>query len=251
MNSQTGEDSRNLILKVFYRRTPKAFATFSLFCLGFLILKIYILDDIPEIFNGAYKIGLILEAIILSIVSSFVFFLSLNTYSETKGELKRIEHLKNESHRIIYKCQSFITAITYDRIDDKNIVVLSRLGTDSSELKHALEAKKASDLWLGMMSNRSNANPDWIEYIKIEIDTIRRHIDKINRYRDYYDDDTISIVDSIYDARLYSEISWLYTAKLHPDSTLACLHTGILDFAEKINHLKIDLYGKYNFNLGL
>lgn len=249
MNNPVVESSNRLLLKIFYRRTPKVFTLFSLCCLSFLIFKAYVLDDIPEMFSGAYKIGLILEAIILSIISSFVFFLSLNTYSETRKELKKIEYLKVESHRIIYTCQSFITAIIYERIDEKNIINLSKLGTDNAELKQALETKKANELWLGMMSNRSNANPDWIEYIKIEIDTIKRHIDKINRYRDYYDDETLSVIDNIYDAQLHNVISWMYTAKLHPDSTLATLYKWILDFSEKVDKLKSDLYEKYNFNV--
>lgn len=249
MNSPASEYSYHLVLKVLYRRTPKAFALFTLLCLSFLIFKIYILDDMQEIFYGAHKVGLILEAIILSIISSFVFYLSLNTYAETKSELKRIGYLQKESHRIIYTCRSFITAITFDRIDDKNIIVLSKLSSDNFEFMNALKSKKVSDLWLGMASNRTGANPDWIEYIKIEIDAIKRHIDKINRYRDYYDDDTISIVDSIYDASLHSQISWMYTAKLNPSSTLESLYSGILDFAEKVNHLELDLYEKYNLNL--
>jgi hypothetical protein len=216
-----------------------------LFCLTVLTVKIYALDDMPEFFNGAHKIGLVFENILLSITSSFVFFITLNSYSEAKKELKKLDHIKNEAWSVISGCQRIIRALIHNTVSGEMIIHLEKLDSHSETLKSALEKRTVSGLWHGMMSNRSDAHPTWLEFINYEINEAKIRLEKIERYRDIYDDSTMSAVDGILDSGLFKQISWWLSANLKMDQPLTVLHYFIMDYGNNVFLLEENLSKRY------
>lgn len=234
-----------LLFKIFLHRIPTSLAIISLFCLTVLTVKIYALDDMPEFFNGAHKIGLVFENILLSITSSFVFFITLNSYSEAKKELKKLDHIKNEAWSVISGCQRIIRALIHNTVSGEIIIHLEKLESHSETLKSALEKRTVSGLWHGMMSNRSDAHPTWLEFINYEINDAKIRLEKIERYRDIYDDSTMSAVDGIIDSGLFKQISWWLSANLKMDQPLTVLHHFIMDYGNNVFLLEDNLSKRY------
>ncbi|MBU2884298.1 hypothetical protein KO507_00810 [Gilvimarinus agarilyticus] len=61
-------------IKVYFVTVPWPLNTILIICAASLLFKIFFLDTIPEAFFGAYKLGLIFEAITISMIASYIFY---------------------------------------------------------------------------------------------------------------------------------------------------------------------------------
>jgi hypothetical protein len=59
----------------FISTAPRLLNILALSSLVLLIAKILVLNDIKELFNGAYELGVVLEAVLASILASYIFYM--------------------------------------------------------------------------------------------------------------------------------------------------------------------------------
>ena len=59
----------------------------TLISLLILLIKIFIFNSYPSIFNGAYAFGLIVESILVSVLASYVFYFFVVHFKEHSDRL--------------------------------------------------------------------------------------------------------------------------------------------------------------------
>jgi len=80
--------------------------------LAALLLKILVLNRFPALFFGAYELGLVVEAILASVVASYVFYLfvvHLKSQSD-KGAVQ--PYIVKHTTRVVEDCQSQLLEIS-------------------------------------------------------------------------------------------------------------------------------------------
>jgi hypothetical protein len=113
-------------LKIFILTLPRFLTATAFVSLLFLVLKIAHLDNLPEIFPFAYEVGKITEALFMSYVASFIFYLVVVHSKETKDKIAFYPYALLLSRQIVqrvtYELQSMTRNISLD-IDVNNVTV--------------------------------------------------------------------------------------------------------------------------------
>ena len=99
------------------RLIPKSVFFLIIPSIVILLLKIFCFDTIPELFPGAHELGLLIEPIIISIISSFIFYLIIFHYKEYKDNKYITKHLIGALSNIINLCDDIIKGISYEKLN--------------------------------------------------------------------------------------------------------------------------------------
>ena len=77
-----------------------------------LLLKVLLLNRIPEAFQGAYEIGVLFEAVLGSVVASYVFYVLVVHLKERRDKAVLYPFIEKHASRIIGECCSQLTEIS-------------------------------------------------------------------------------------------------------------------------------------------
>lgn len=97
-------------LQFFIYRLPIKFTAAVSIIFFLIVVKIFYFDNIPEKFVGAHELGTLFEAIGLSILSSYIFYLALVLYPNCSREYKFTKLIVREFFAIEL---SFTTMTTF------------------------------------------------------------------------------------------------------------------------------------------
>ncbi len=100
-----------IMLKIYIKTLPRALTILSLFSLGFLILKVTLLNSIPEIFEYGHELGVMVEGILLSVVASYIFYLIVVHYKETKEKASLIPYVIEWCEGLVASSRNVISVV--------------------------------------------------------------------------------------------------------------------------------------------
>jgi len=157
----------------FISTAPRLLNILALSSLVLLIFKIIELNDIKELFNGAYELGVILETILSSILASYIFYMVVVHLKEFKDR-KYIYPLILKWTNIVVGC-----CITQLReIGEASNISIDLNNVTEQSLKTAfgkINPNNQAPLLLGFPGTYAN----WIQYMLYYKRRTKSNIEKI------------------------------------------------------------------------
>jgi hypothetical protein len=80
--------------------------------MALLMIKIFAMDQFPAAFQGAHELGLVVNSILTSIVSSFVFYLLVVHLKEFRERQIVTPYIKGKINRITSTCAAMLNTIS-------------------------------------------------------------------------------------------------------------------------------------------
>lgn len=76
-----------------------------------LLLKLFILNQIPELFRFGYQLGLVVDGILLSVISSYIFYLFVVHQKEIRDKENITPYIEKHILSIIGMCSAQLSSI--------------------------------------------------------------------------------------------------------------------------------------------
>lgn len=164
-----------------------------------LLAKIFIFNRIPEIFPRAYELGFLSDAILTSIVASYIFYLLVIHLKEQADRETVRPYISKHAKRIVGDCQALITEIS--NASGKPLT----LNSTKTELEAALKnvaPKSEAPLLLSNIGRKAN----WLEFISYRNTRTKASCRKLLDQLPLLDAKLISLVAAIDDCSLFVQI---------------------------------------------
>lgn len=143
-----------------------------------LLLKILLLNRLPLLFSGAYELGLIAEAILASVVASYVFyFFVVHIKEQADREIVR-PYLARHSMRVVGDCASQLRELA--NVSRVTLDLRSLSETDVSSAFSAIPPYSHAPMLLSPdPSDHANWFDYFIEHERRTRESIRRLLDQL------------------------------------------------------------------------
>ncbi|WP_212646219.1 hypothetical protein [Delftia sp. PE138] len=209
----------------------------ALFLIGF---KILILNKFPQLFPGAYDIGVIFEGVLASIVASYIFYLF-------------VVHIKEKSDNEILKpyITSHATKIVIDsstqisNISQHSGVMLDAENLDAQHLENALSNLHPYGAAPLVISPNTGEHASWMQYFHYYKESNRRQIRKLLDQIRFLDASLVSDLTKIDDCNHFIAMDILITAHIGNEN-LSTLAESMHEY-----HLLCQALNKHFIKLGL
>src|SRR5574344_2108729 len=91
---------------MFLKTIPRSLNILISVALITLLLKVFLLNGVPEVFNGAYELGVILEGVLGSVLASYVFYLIVVHLKEVNDKKVVYSHIIKWAKLVVGDCKS-------------------------------------------------------------------------------------------------------------------------------------------------
>lgn len=193
-----------------------------------LSLKIIWLNKVPEIFAGAYEVGLISEAVIASIIASYIFYFFVVHIKEIKQKRSLYPFLEYWSRIAVKSNTRTLLSIAKDSGVESESCSYQE-GIDEAFSKVNPE-ERGAPMFIG--TRRAN----WREFICHNADFIRDNLEKMAREPLLLDADMYQLMIKIQDG------NYLSFAEMYRNSPLSQLE----GFSKSFGETKRDLEKLYS-----
>jgi len=169
-----------------------------------LLCKILILNRYPPLFFGAYQIGIIVEAILASVVASYVFYLLVVHVKEISDREILRPYVEKHSKRVIGDCLSQISGIS--KASDIALDFTTLTETDVFSAFEQIPPYSQAPL---LVSPHSNEHANWFQYFKHHSNRSKDSIRKLLDQLPFLDAAHVSIITEIDDCSHFSSTNLL------------------------------------------
>jgi hypothetical protein len=142
-----------------------------------LVLKIVLLNNLHELFNGAYEIGVVIEGLLASIIASYVFYLIVVHLKEQSDRAVLYPFISKHSKRVVAECSTQLSDISKASNTELSLDAISKESLQSA--LSAIAPHSQAPLILG----QSGAHADWFQYFHFHNlrskDSIRKLFDQL------------------------------------------------------------------------
>lgn len=142
-----------------------------------LFVKVLILDEIPAPYAALHKMGIFVEAILASVVASYVFYLVVVHLKELSDKDTLKPYIGKHSTRIVAECSTQLNDLS-----KASGVTLAFNSTDKEEIERAL---KQIPPYSGapLVLDQAGTQANWLQYFEHHrqrtLDSIRKLLDKL------------------------------------------------------------------------
>lgn len=77
-----------------------------------LLVKIFVCNKLPEAFEGAYELGIVIEGLLASIIASYIFYLFVVHLKTRSDQAVLYPYLSKHSNRIVGECVGQLAEIS-------------------------------------------------------------------------------------------------------------------------------------------
>jgi hypothetical protein len=177
-----------------------------------LTVKVFLLDNIPSFFSGAYEMGVIMEDIFSSVVASYLFYLFVIHLKEYSDKETIQPYIHKHAMRVVGYCFTQLKAVAVSTSEDVSI-------SNASVEKITAAFKKIppySKAPIIIASTKKQAN--WFEYFIYQSERTKESIRRVLIQLPYADAKLVSILMSIDDCAHFHNINFMRSIKVNdPD----------------------------------
>lgn len=137
-----------------------------------LLIKVFLLNQIPEPFLGLSQLGLVFEGILASVLASYVFYLIVVHFKETRDKAVIYPYVLRWAHRVVGDCQRQLDA--FSKHTGHQTTLLSLTEQDIETMFQKIDPKSNAPL---IFSLGGYAN--WIQYFNYHRDRSKGSIANI------------------------------------------------------------------------
>lgn len=181
-------------MSLLYLRTiPKTLNWLALVSLVVLALKVFVLNSTPQLFRGAYELGVVFEGVLGSTLASYVFYLIVVHVKETNDKRVISPHISRWATRIVGQCKQQIAAFESASGVKLELDSLTQEQVDGAFSKINPRSKAPLAFSLTESAN-------WIQYLAYHKDRTNRYISKILSQLIFLDAPLVSLLTQIDDS---------------------------------------------------
>lgn len=204
-----------------------------LLILCFIIIFIieFIFANIPELFYGSAKVGVIVDRLCLSFVSSYIFYFVVVHLKNQKDKENIYQYIANKTYQIIGDGKSVFLALKTE--------AKYEFGGDYPSLNDIEEICKAvnpygqAPLILGQLRNYAN----WLQFLVYYMNRTEEGIKKIYIKMQFLDSDYLKLIINIQDSTYFSIVKSLISLGAPISNTdLSAFAKNIYEY---LNHVRL------------
>lgn len=168
-----------------------------------LILKIFLLDEIPEPIIGFAKLGLIVEAILASIIAATVFYFFVAHIREESERARMKPYIKRWMRVILGSFKHTLALISEASGVKLELGALSRQELDQAFSEIAKQG-----------SGRLDADAEWVRVMSEDVETLPPLVGRLIALSRFLDAESMSVLADIEASTYFSEFYrvWLRLA---------------------------------------
>lgn len=189
----------------------------ALLSISILSFKIFVLNSFPQMFFGAHQFGVIVEAILASVVASYIFYMIVVHIKEQKEKSTVNPYISKHTNRIVDDSSAQL----------RQISKISGISLDFDSLDKGLlltalsKIPPYSDAPLTLAPTNKSGN--WLQYLNHYINHSRISIKRILDQLLFLDAKLVALIAAIDDCSLYSHIDFAQKIKLeNEDLAIYC-----------------------------
>jgi hypothetical protein len=195
-----------------------------------IILIDFVFSDTPEIFNGGYKLGVIIENLSLSYIAGFIFYFLTVHIKEQKDKRHYGEIVGRLTSNIISGADYMVGEIINYKRENK-------VGYDQTLIYNACcsinPANKDAINWV------DGTTGDWLDYLYHYFLEVKSNIKDLNDRLIYLEPEHSKLIARIEDSLLLKQINAIYhTPSMISNNNLAIFSTSIINYMNLIDDLE-------------
>lgn len=183
-------------------RTASSEANALAISAGFLLLvKILLLNRFPGWFFGAYELGIIVEAVLASVLASYVFYLLVVRVKEESDRDVLRPYLEKHSRRIVGECISQVREIS-----KASGITLDFTTVTASDVKSAFSAIAPYSPAPLVVSAQPLQHANWLQYFEFHNERSKASIRKLFDQLPFLDPVHVSVLTDIDDCAHFAQM---------------------------------------------
>lgn len=172
-----------------------------------LLLKILVFNRFPEIYVGAYQHGLIVEAILGSVIASYIFYIFVVHMKEQKDKATLHPYIKKHAELVVVICQTQIREIGKASEINLELDTISLIDVEAALKK--ITSNCPVPLLISLPSDA-----DWLQYFFHCSMRTKRSIGRLLDQLPFLDAKHISLLTAIDDCSHFNRFDILSISKV-------------------------------------
>ncbi|MEN1943208.1 hypothetical protein WCE55_05010 [Luteimonas sp. MJ293] len=172
-----------------------------------LLVKIFFLNRMPGAFPGAQEAGVLVEAILCSVIASYVFYLIVVHLKDRKEKAILYPFISKHASRIVGECAGQLVEISKRSEVPVALDDLSNLNDAFSKIPPYSDAP--------LIINRSLQYANWFQYFDFHNGRTKESIRRLLDQLPYLDAELVSLISAIDDCAHF----WVVTTSLNNPSS--------------------------------
>jgi hypothetical protein len=187
---------------MFVKTIPLPLNILASIALIVLFLKIFVFNSIPEIFNGAHELGVILEGVLGSVLASYIFYLIVVHIKEINDKRVIYPHIIKWAQLIVGDCKSQL-----DAFEKQSNIKLPFKSLTEDQVNQAFKKinPKSNAPLVFSLNNYAN----WMQYFEYNKNRSKIYIIKIMSQLIFLDSKLVSLITKIDDCSHFSVVEML------------------------------------------
>lgn len=218
-------------MKLFFKTIPKPLNILVLLSIVILATKIFYFNQLPEVFNGAYEVGIIVEGLLASIVASYIFYLIVVHFKETKDKKLIYPYILKWAKNVVGACDSQIKEISSATGIQMNLLSITQNQVDQAMNNLNPHAQAP----LIIISPNKYAN--WLQYLCYNMNRSRSYISKIMSQIIYIDSKLVALVTAIEESTYFYIISQATHHQIR-NTNMSFISNNFFEYCQKCINLK-------------
>lgn len=205
------------------------------FAIVAIFIKTIFLNEIITPFKGLYHAGVVFEAILASIIASYVFYIFVVHIKELSDRKTLRPYLEKHAKRIIGCCTSQLNDISRTTSENLDLASLSREGVQCALKK--IHPYSDAPLLIGPQATE---NANWFQYFHFHEKRSKESIRKLFDQLPFLEAKLISSLSSIDDNSHFSGLSFVLDSKVS-NTDLSVWSGSFYEYCVLCRELRTDL----------
>lgn len=214
---------------MFWRTIPRAVNLAAFISILLLLLKLFIFNKIPEPVDGFHEIGLAFEAVLASVLASYVFYLIVVHFKEVREKKTIYPFVTRWANLVVQDCKTQIAG--FSKADPAKLDFQTLEKQDIEAVFARLEPNGEAPLvfWQGGQAN-------WLQYFENYRVRSLRHIDKIMAQLIFLEAPLVALLMKVQDSTHFRSIESLSRVRLNNDN-LATFAGAFFEYVQACREL--------------
>ena len=192
-------------IRAFFSTAPKYLNWIALLAFVLLVLKIFIANRIPQLFLGAYELGIMVEGVLISVIASCIFYLVVVHTKERRDAKLVTPHIAKWGSLVVRDCKTQLTELS--KATDTNLLLDTITEQAVAKALADINPNGEAPMTLGYGENRK---ANWREYFEHYRIRSKGHIAKLMSQLIFLDSEMVALITKIDDGRHFTFVEMSY-----------------------------------------
>ncbi|WP_022958799.1 hypothetical protein [Spongiibacter tropicus] len=184
---------------MFWRTIPRAVNLAALSSILLLLVKLFIFNKISEPVDGFHELGLVFEAVLASVLASYVFYLIVVHFNEVREKETIYPFVTRWANLVVRDCKTQIAG--FSKVDPIKLDFQTLVKQNIEDVFARLEPNGNAPLtsWQG-------GQADWLQYFENYRIRSSRNINKIMAQLIFLEAPLVALLMEVQDSKHFSNI---------------------------------------------